>query len=183
MIDYGLFRFASPPRTGTTWFRKACLACGLGDPGRTGVHEPHEDEPTSILRVSLVRHPADWLRSYWSSIHPGVIGVSAVDSFRHLGREGGFDRFVRECLQFAPGQVGLMVERYNADTVLRLEDMPWALIELLESLGVPESKSRRCLSLGPQNTSSSGLLPAWSAVLRRRVMAAEEELAERFDYF
>ena len=48
MIDYSLFRYASPPRTATTWIRKAASLAGLGDPTRVDVHVPFNG--TSLLQ-------------------------------------------------------------------------------------------------------------------------------------
>ena len=76
MIDYKLFQFAAPPRTGLPWFVKAMEMCGLGSELIDQAYIPHTSMNKGLLKVGLVRHPCDWLRSYWAESYPKKIGVS-----------------------------------------------------------------------------------------------------------
>lgn len=177
MIDFGPFRFAGAPRTATTWIRHAADAAGLRSSGF--VHFPHNGKMDKI-RLSTVRRPTDWLRSYWSSVWPGQIQIDCVDGLRRAceGAET-FDEFVRAYLSNG-WSVGRMFASYGADVVIRVEDLPWAFIEFLESLGVEQKNRERCLGIARVNESIG--LPEWNPSLRDRVLEAEWEMIERYDY-
>lgn len=178
MTDFGLFQFASPPRTATTWIRKAAALAGLRENGRSEIHLPHEQNH-SVVKVSCVRGPVGWLQSYYASIRPGRVDVPVVDAF-YCDENTTFDEFIRRYLNEMPGQVCRMFDAYHADICLRLEDLPWAFIELLDSLGVPRKLRERCLVLGIENPSK--ILPKWSPSLKARVIDAEWYFIERFEY-
>ena len=174
MIDYGIFQFASPPRTATTWFRKVAFRAGLGERSAAGIHTPHEPRG-DVLRVSVVRHPADWLRSYYTTIQGGHVGVGCVDKFMALAK-GSYclNDFLAGYLFKMPGAVGWMFDAYNADTILRVEDLPWAMQSILEGAGVKLSLAVNAIKISPQNV-SRGVMPIMSPILRRDVVAAESE--------
>ena len=133
----------------------------------------------SALRVSLVRHPCDWLASCWSALRDGSRDVNHVGMFSRLAG-GTFDEWIRNYLNLMPGAVGDLYAKYRADSYLRLEDMPWALVELLEALGVPEVFRGLVAGLPRRNRSAS--TPRWDPSLRRRVLEAERKTLEDFDY-
>ncbi len=176
------FHFAACPRTGSTWFIKAAAIAGLGEAFKAKLHDPFPARAQRLasLRVSLVRHPCDWLASYWASIHPGRVGVREVDALPVA--MASFDSFIKAYLRSMPGQVGRIFASYNADTYLRLEDMPWAAVELFETIGVQRGQTALVEKLDPQNVTRQELRPHWDAKLRRRVLEAEQEMCERYDY-
>lgn len=179
MINFKLFEFAAPPRTGSTWFIHAMAAAGLVTDHKNQVHVPFPDAEQTAIRVSLVRHPCTWLRSYYGEIHPSILHVDCVDTFRKLP-SSSFDDFVRKYLRRMPGGVDRMYSGYRADTVLRMEDYPWNVIDLLESVGIPKEKRESCLRLPIVN--ASGKLPYWKPALRERVLEAERRLLDRYEY-
>ena len=182
MIDYSLFRYASPPRTATTWIRKAASLAGLGDPTRVDVHVPFNGRFPTKLKLTTIRRPDDWLMSYWRVIHPGVISVSPVDALRQ-GPGLAFDDFVRLYLENTPGGVGRMYEAYDADVCIRTEDLPWGFIKWLEALGVPKQLRERCLEMERQNVAGQkSKFALWNPSLRRRVLDAEAKTMDRFEY-
>ena len=157
MIRYGLFDFAAPPRTGTTWFLKAATMAALGELSKFDVHKVFIERPrheVARMRVSLVRHPATWLRSYYSEIYPGVVGVPAVDVFGTIAADDVFD-WMDKCVDSLPGQVGAMFAAYEADSCLRMEDFPNNAVELFGSVGVARQYAVACRTLGKQNASRS----------------------------
>ena len=194
MLQYELFDFACPERTGGLWFWKASQLAGLGI-GFTRAYEL-EDAPKiqtrfsrvnkdNKLRVSLVRHPCDWLASFYASFpkrpKKGVclIGPCPIAGFDvHVEKILDYLENPRSCIGFS---IKGMFNAYKADVVVRLEDMPWAYIELLESLGVGEEYRDNVRQLKPQNVSTN--LPKWNPELRKRVMKAEKEMCDEYEYF
>jgi len=182
MINYEIFQFASAPRTGSTWIRRAAVQAGLKENWTREVHAPFpEVNEWKVLRVACVRHPCDWLASYYAMINPGHVDVPAVDAFRRVCLD--FDSYVRWYLETMPGAVGEALTSYNADSYLRLEDLPAAFIELLESLGVSRRARERCLGLGPDNITHPSKKPKWNKQLRNAVIRAEVQFLERFEYW
>jgi len=176
MLQYKLFDFACPKRTGGLWFWKASQLAGLGM-GFTRAYEL-EDAPRiqtmfprvnkdNKLRLSLVRHPCNWLASYYVN----------TPQYRE-----SFDTYVEGVLSCGCSRsVKRLFATYKADIVLRLEDMPWAYIELLESLGVGAEYRDNVRQLKPQNVSTN--LPKWNPELRKRVMKVEKEMCDEYEYF
>jgi len=181
MINYELFEFAAAPRTGTTWVIHAARFMGLGEGFKAHVHVPFEGK-SDLYRVSTVRHPCTWLASYFTSIHRGFLAVPAVDRFCRLPTDD-FDDFVREYLRFMPGEIGQMFLDYNANSYMRMEDLPWAFVELMESLGIPTEKADECLGIPVQNqTMGKKTKPMWNKQLWKRVTEAEKEMMEAYGY-
>ena len=184
-VRYDQFRFASIPRSGTTWFLQACEEAGLGKKYKATVHEPFNDSDGGIFKLSLIRHPYDWLVSYFKAIAPGMTGIPVIDKLKFPSEEWyteyDFASFVNLYLSECPGQVGRIFESYGADSYLRIEDMPWAATEFFASLGIPPHKRNRCRMISPVNT-SKGHIPK-NPTLYRLVMEAEKEMCERYDYY
>lgn len=91
-----------------------------------------------------------------------------------------FERFILSYASVMPGAVGEMFKAYHADSYLRIEDMPWAFAELMESLEVPQHLRQRCYDIPKQNCSPR--LPKYNSRLRRLVARAEREMMMDFDY-
>ena len=167
-IDYGYFHFAAPRLCGSVWFVQAAEAVGLGraDPRKAG--ELFDGEAGG-LRVSLVRHPCDFLATAFFKITPIV------------GRVPSFDGFVRGYLWAQPGSVGRLYDQYIADTVLRFEDLPGAFEELAVTVGIDRRLAALCkmIPLPFQDLT----LPRWNQALRARVMRAEADIILRYDYY
>lgn len=180
MVDYSLFQLACPPRTGTTWMLHAAAIAGLGSRSKAAAHQPHNGQSRG-LRVCTVRHPCTWLASYWTVLYPGFTGVDIVDRFAKL-RGDTFDQFVRSYLSRIPGAIGEMFFSYNADSYVRLEDLPWSFVDLLASSGVPQSMRERCISITRMNSGISPK-PDWNKVLHRRVIESERDMCDLFDYW
>lgn len=157
---------------------RACFQAGLGTQPKARVHEPH-DNGSSVLKVSMVRHPCDWLASYWNEIGNARLGIP-TDVFAPLPADD-FDDFVRAYLKKIPGAIEQIFDAYHGDSYLRLEDQPWALEELLESVGVSKPMRELVLMTDVVNQSKNEI-PIWSKSLRRRVEDAERGLMERFNY-
>lgn len=176
MIDCGLFQYAGPPRTGSTWVMHSLHACGLPCGSKAHIHWPHlpkADKP----RVSTIRHPGRWLPSFFSQIGRGALQDNpAFDEWQGLD-ETTFDNFCRSYLDRCPGAVGRMFDRYGADVHLRIEDAPECLASFLESLGLSGAGCRTI-----QRNNAGRRLPIWSPALFDRVMRAESDFLDRFEY-
>lgn len=179
-----LFQFATAPRTGSTWFLKACHAAGLGELSKSRVHIPPAANHKGFV-VTLVRHPCDWLAAYYAAIFPGSVGVPQIDALRQLQtyEDRGFDHFIYTILdRHEPGVVGRVFDAYRANSCLRIEDTPWNVIELFDTLRVPRAMRSPIANIDKQNTTKVDRLPQWDTSLRRRVIEAEREFCDRFDY-
>jgi len=178
MLNYLHFRFAAPPGVGSTWFILSMWEAGVKAYGYPGdAYIPFGDSiQWDTLKVSLVRHPLDWLAHQYLERRQGSCPpVEPFDDFR----VSHFDNFVEDYLEQSPGGVGDLYARYNADTVMRIEDMPGAFYEFMTSLGLTTNLRRHGLRaprlLGP--------LPEWNPRLREKVARAEAETLERYDYY
>lgn len=182
MIHYKKFSFASPPRTGSTWFLKACVEIGIGNDShsKAKLHVPPPVGDTSY-RVSIVRHPYDWLESYYYALEGGTIQVECVDVFVPYVRQAHtFRQFVSLYLRHLPGEVGKMFDFYRPNNVFRVEDLPWAAIEFFQSIGVPEKRTNRLRDLPVANARK--IAQAKDRRLRTLILDAEESYCDRYDY-
>lgn len=176
MIDFGPFRYAGPPRTGTTWFRQSCETVLEVSRPRVAVHEPAKD--LDAFTVCTIRNPISWLASYYAAIYPGHVGVPQVDVLNRLPRQNNFEGFVREYLKSVPGQVGRIYEAYPAHSYLRIEDAPGCLNELLLTFGYRPFRLQGRVNTRNKKSKRTVL----SDRLKEAVYEAERETMEEFDY-
>jgi len=185
MINYdGKFEFASAPKTGVSWFLRAAQLAVLGPGFYQHATVPFPDGKSDLLRVSLVRHPVEWLIAAYNC-EPRCNGIGPF-----LRRDGAygqevFEEYLRRYLRERPGSVGEMMLRYKADSYMRTEDMPDAFVELARSVGMPkELLSNRLFRVRPTvSQRHSMLVEAMDRNVRRRIIEAESEFCIRFDYF
>ena len=181
MLDFRVFHYAAPPRTGNGWILEASRVVGIkiSDAEAVSIPFPKERGKQEVFRVSLVRNPCDWLRSCYAALLNGDIYPDSVSAFGSIPR-GSFFEFVNSYLNIMPGGIGHLFRCYKADSYLRIEDMPWAFIELLESLQVPKVLRDKCRELPAANVSLH--LPRWNPHQRAAVVQVESELCETYDY-
>ena len=180
MIDCKMFQYAAAPRTGSCWMFDALSRAGLATGTRVNLHQPPADDYRGLL-LTVVRNPADWLASYYYEINGGYVGVPEVDVFAEYAKQATCDAdFGLSVANNLPGKVAAMFDHYRASTVLRLEDMPWSLAGFLRMF-----KPREDLSwlrdLPPINFRKQRTF--FSDIVRNRIMAAEEEFCERYEYY
>ena len=185
-VEFPFFHFAAPPSTGCHHFLGACRTAGLG---RTDVEDalrlfPRENDGRH-LRVSLIRHPCWWLASVYSALSK-IESESNSDvhyvSMAFVGLDkSSFDAFVQSYLQSSPTGVSCLFDQYKTDTRLRVEDMPWCLLELLETFEVPKV----FLNLVEVYWRSRQLeiLPEWTPHLYQQVLDAEMDFCCEHDYY
>lgn len=186
MIDYGAFQFAAPPGVGSRWVAKAAQATGLGWHNPRQAYMPFGPRTNDKqFRVSLARHPCDWLWNCYTLLaRPDTpkefLGKLTTLPCATAIEQGYFEGFVRCYLHSTPGCLSELHLRYEADSVCRYEDMPWALVELLTSLGVSRGMTSNCAKMRPHRVSHVFFL---EPSMRVAVMAAEREMVERYDYW
>lgn len=151
---------------------------GLGERSHGSVHQPHHSQGQTY-RVTMIRHPCEWLRAYYTTIHRCYLDVPCVDVFHKLPATS-FDQFVRGYLRNLPGAIGVMFDSYHADTFLRLEDQPTGTLELLEMCG--HKFKHNVLKFHTAANVARKLKPLWTPSLYEAVWQAEKYYAERFDY-
>jgi len=185
-VEYPFFSFAAPPRTGCDHFIEACRIAGLGKTDRIDAirHFPRNNDGKH-LRVSLVRHPCQWLGSVYAALND--FGTESSPNMHGIGTafivldKSTFDDFVRSYLQMSPTGVSCLFDQYKADTRLRSEDMPWCLLELFETFEVPK------VLLGLVETywrsKVFDVVPEWTPHLYQQVLDAEWEFCEAYDYY
>ena len=176
------------------WFLRATGLVGLHKT-LVEAHRPsllHAFEPFvgsrngNRLRVTLVRHPCSWLASVYGIVKRrdelDDLPDPILNPFWSFATES-FDRFVLAYLNTAGGSIYRTFRPYieEADTCLRIEDMPWAALDLFESLGVPRMLRQKCVGIGKVNVSEN--VPLWDKSLKEEVKREEEELLELFDYW
>ena len=176
VIQYPGFQFASPPRTGTAWFTKYAHSIGLGERTRSNVHFPHE--VTSEPRLTIVRHPCDWLASYFLNVYPACLCVPCVDIFRLLPGMT-FDCFVAGYLKKHKGAIGDMFAAYNATDYIRLEDVPVAADTFIHSIGI---KTQKIQGTPIAANTSRTMKPLWDRSLWQDVMESEKEYVQKYGY-
>ncbi len=175
MIDYDLFGFACPPGVGGEWFLHAAELCGLGKAEIKQTYDPFSGNQPNQLKVSLIRNPCTWILDCYNRLR---CDDGDVKLLMGLNPNQPIDSFVNEYVQKVPGAFSKIASRYEADTVLRIEDMPWAFVELADLLDVPKHMRNRVIGLGKPTFVKP--LPRHLAKL---VANMERELMERYEYF
>ena len=107
--------------------------------------------------------------------------VDHLTPFSQLGPPCTFDEFIRRYLSNIPGYVGKLFLSYKADSYIRIEDMPQAFTEFIESIGITHKAFLKCCDLKKQNVSNT--IVQWDSKLRERVRESEREIFDHFEYF
>lgn len=179
MIQYDNFSFASPPRTGSTWFVKACYLAGFGERQRTNAHIPPPPNWKGFT-VSIVRNPCDWILSYLLSLEGGYIGIPEVDDLRDCYVPGDVIAGIEKYLKKPVNVLTKMFDAYKATTVIKLEDFPWAPLQLFESLG--HGQNVFDIKNMPAQNIRYGIGHSLSLEVRKRIIRHEPDLCERYEY-
>lgn len=178
MKRFDQFLFAAPPRTGISWFLRAASFVGLNsDVGHP--YAPFLD--ADILSVTIVRHPYDWLGSLYFTPPRQLCGVQDIEYIKDLARRASrFGEFIRLC-SCHPNLVAGVFDEYRASSIIRLEDFPWAVIELFKSVGVASETARRIVDL---HYSGGIKFPVDGEVrLKALIVGSESDFCCRFDYY
>lgn len=179
MIFYPRFRFATPPRTGSVWFVEAAAAIGIGGPAHhtAVVHVPFPPlppDPIRLPRVSLVRHPCDWLGSLFGSIYPQRV-CEPMNELCDLsiGIGDSFNDFIRAVLT-RPGIVGEIFSHFQAEYTLRTDRIQEDVAKLCQHLEIPINPGRF-----PPPVNQRSVDHPWNRDLWECVVRSEREFIER----
>ena len=177
-----------PPKTAGLWARFAAQAAGL--PWER-YKDQHRDDvpPWGHFGFCFVRHPVDWLRSFWC-FHEGTGWDQYVDAphfiFYACYRPGEeFREFVSRYLDKMPGAIGRAFDRYtcHCQYVGRTETADESLIEALTLAGASFDAEaiRRC---SPRNASRPAIkrLAVYSRGQVPEVCRAESEMLATWGY-
>lgn len=119
-------QFSGPPKVGFPEVIEPLLSFYAYDISKI------ESFSSDTLSVGIVRHPYDWLAS-------AFIGVPKTTPYQNkvMCKVLGIVRIspsFRECVQQiveTPGILGEMFEYHKPDSIIRCEDFPWSLYEIL----------------------------------------------------
>ncbi len=138
MLHCEWFTFASVPKTGCCWFRKALEASGipLVPEGRQAQHTiaPVDNGRSSI---TIKRDPAEWLRSYFLRV-TGRVDLPMIDllcDLRH-DKEETFEIFGWRYVHTMPGLIKRIFGKWKSDYTLRTESLAMDTVDLMSLLDV-----------------------------------------------
>lgn len=172
MIRYERMLFFPTLLTASDWFIDAMFHTGQ----RSVLWNQAEPGGGNLLKVALVRHPCRWLSDCYRAVNTdtSLIRLTRLQPWTRL-RNGSVGEFVEDYLRSSPGAVGKLFDACEVDTCIRVEDLPYAFLELLESLDIvrpptlPELLHCPATRMEPEH---------W-----RRVVRAERDFCERYDYY
>lgn len=127
VIRYKWFDFAGPPACHSEW---VINSMAMVDVPKL-IYTPPEDRQ---YRVTQVIHPYHWMEGIFELLKEGT--KHPLKPFRELDLIS-FVGFVRSYLRQGKPHITEMFNLYKADSAMRWEDQPWALAELLDSVGAP----------------------------------------------
>ncbi len=166
-----LFHFAALPFTAVDWFLKAVQALNFivdieqaVDFASTGFTESCKE----AIKISLVRHPCSYIVDYYNA--------------NSLRNRMTLETYVRNCAYLFPGGIGKKFDSLDADVCLRVEDLPWAFLELVESLSIERNKVEMFKNF-PMQVNIPKHREALSADLRKQLCESEHDFMERYNYW
>lgn len=177
---------AFPPKTGSKWYRAVLDHAGLLR-ADTGIHQIPGSELENFGDMAIavgVRHPSEWLRSYFANMIGRAIGVRSVDRLQEcfVKRRKNFEQFLQHYLQNMAGQASRIFEEYadRTDFVLKLENGAGGLIDVLKQAGhdVDEGLARVIAEVEPQHVSAPRNI-TWPPVL----LEAFEKSEQAYDQY
>lgn len=178
MIQFEAFDLAAPPRTGGAWALRAAERAGLAAVGGDGLCLPTFAGGYSVV---VVRHPFTWLQSYYAAGAPPCPGPS--EQLAEIAKHAGDVRaFIHNYLLLIPGTVSAIFDCYRADTVLKIEDFPWGMFELLCAADVNESVAYTAIR-GLPVTNPGAYQALDNPALRKSVYKAELQFCDRYEYY
>lgn len=174
MMDYGVFHFACPKFCGANWFGEMMEKVGFESAPLSRLEGTFHDS-RNHLKVSLVRHPMTWLSLCFDAVR-----FKFLDDYQPFSSlpTHTFDAFVRAYVHECPEAFGNVFKKYQADSMIRIEDLPWALVELLMATGMEQRVALNVTRL-PQIVSKEAQV---ERKLYNKVMEINRDFFERYDY-
>lgn len=181
MIDFDKFVMAAPPRTGIKCFSETVKRAGIRP-----LWFPHEEYLPSLrgdqtFVVSIIRHPYAWLKSLYFNLPPTNMKMhKELAGIVQIARTSKcfFDLVAR--VSAVPGCVGRVFDSYRANSVLRLEDFPWAIHSLLDLFDCPDRNvSHERLNIGLQVS----VFEDDAVKLRKLILKTESAFCQKYEFF
>ena len=193
-------QFFHIPHTGGLWVRKAIHRSGIytnelcqvdsqfffDNPKSflikrgTIIHiTPYEINKFDNKRFTIVRHPLNWLKSYFNfkhryNWHPERHEIDKCES-------DSYEEFIKLYLKICPGYYSKMVSRYDrVDIVGRTENMAPDLVDILKRCG-EKFDEKKILETPPYNTTKRVVeTPELPIELKEKILKAEEYVIKRY---
>jgi hypothetical protein len=167
-----LFHFAAFPFTAVDWFLCACQSLDFDMVDTAQAQEyasmGFTESCKEAIKISLVRHPCSYIVDYYNAnIHSISIPLEAYVSNR---------------IHSFPSSVGKEFDSLAADVCLRVEDLPWAFLELIESLGIQQDKVKMFKNF-PMQVNVPNHRGAISPTLYKQLCESERDFMERYNYW
>lgn len=178
-MEFSGFSYAAPPATGERWIFN-CIKQIYGTQDEFNLQEiitPCKFDAKTISLTS-VRHPCEWLRVYYENFYKRKIflGFPLIDElsiFPNLT----WEEFITMYIDQYPGRITEIFNLYPSSSVMRFEDQPWVLIEILKTLGIPR---KDYLFLRFANSPRNFV--QWEKALKRKMKDIEREVIECYGY-
>lgn len=159
----------------------AAEACGMRKIEGVLPHHPPPPQQTGFV-VSIVRHPYEWLMSYYRSLGGSETGITEVDVLAECARAArSTTEFIQMYLTIHRGCVGRLFDAYAAASVYRVEDFPWCALELFHACGANMNELSKASKIGIQNHHEY-IPEVIDPKLRAMVMRAERDFSQRYNY-
>lgn len=184
MIKLRTFSIQAPPRCGAGWLLKAIKIAGVE------IKQPHRQvwEPETISTdrhtISIIRHPYEWLRSFYFANRGELYPKSLERLVRCACNSTSLFEFINTGIE--KKLVTWTFRQYDANSVIRLEDFPAAPIMLFDMFWYPafSCDSAEKIEALPRTdpTDFQILNSKVEKELREKLMEVEKSIYEKFDY-
>lgn len=190
------FGFAAPCNVGALWFVKNLQA----NLPLVGIPASEIDCPFPLdynkYALSIVRHPFDWLSEFYQRRPQKASRNKHIYELRCVTtRVRSFTNFIEVCAK-NKGCVANVFDAYKTTSVIRYEDIPWAVVEFLQTLGFSEEQSKAVLKEylpfqltindsveEPQAFYEEKLSSSELKRLRSLITNSERDYCERYNYY
>lgn len=180
MVVGDQFILACPPFCGGNRFMDHCADIGVELICRGSLFDPPDNEDRDRLYLSFVRHPYTWLKEFFINAQLGVGSLFEPELTALAVKHNSLAGFIRYCASKENVVYSIFV-KYRADSVLRLEDYPWNIAEVFESLDIPET-TIKTLPLKESAGISNAVFVKDEQVLRKLVVNSERAFCSAYNY-
>jgi len=164
---------------------QAATATGFTtETSQSQVHAPPIQRYPLQFNLTLVRHPYEWLRSYYYIPQGLMVGVPTIDVLAPLAVAAqSFEEFILSYAEQEAGRYTRIIKSYHGDSVIRTEDLKPAIIELFDALGVGPYWLNMVDQLTPMPIDLDKAAEAEEIpYLQEIIQKVEPEIYEQYDY-
>lgn len=180
-------RLLRTPKTGSTWMAFALKNAGCRFVKTEVPHLERNEAPgQGLFTIAFVRHPWAWWKSYW--VYKRAGGWDFRNRFDLQCMDNEFERFMLNVLDHAPGRCSEVFRKFvgSADDRIEFvgafENLVDDLVAGLRQAGAQFDEAG-LRATGVRNASDySAFSTKCSPEIQSRVLDAEREMLERFNY-